>query len=233
MNNNNQIKEKSPQFKRTDSAIIKAMIALLERKTFEQITVQDILDETPVSRGTFYAHYEDKYQLAKSMLDMYMEFYQQAPQEYVYTRKDDYASLSRRMVLQNYQLANALMKIHTDQVDLRSTLAKQIESEYIASIQEDLTEKNLAASSSENKQSSTIKKLHPQIEDEAQIYAQAMVALQMNYMHRAYANDIDNYYVDRVVTSALLHFLRLDNDLETRSFLTKKLEEMEKHRPVK
>ena len=46
-------KKKSPAFQRTDQAIVRALINLLNEKTFEKITVQDILDAAPVSRNTF------------------------------------------------------------------------------------------------------------------------------------------------------------------------------------
>lgn len=88
-------------------------------------------------------------------------------------------------------------------------------------IQEEFTQKYASTNSTENRNSPTIEELHPHIEDEAQVYSQAMIALQINYMHRAYSNDIDNYYVDNVVTSGLLHFLHLDNDLETRNYISK------------
>ena len=35
----------SPQFQRTDKAILQAMVSLLKKKSFEKITVQDILDK--------------------------------------------------------------------------------------------------------------------------------------------------------------------------------------------
>ena len=44
------------QYLRTDRAIQSALLSLLGKKPFEKITVQDILDETPVSRATFYKH---------------------------------------------------------------------------------------------------------------------------------------------------------------------------------
>jgi len=55
----------STQFARTDKAIQTAMVHLLKSKPFEKITVQDILDETPVSRATFYKHYRDKYEIVE------------------------------------------------------------------------------------------------------------------------------------------------------------------------
>ena len=55
--------QQNPQFLRTDKAIKQALIHLLNVKPFEKITVQDILDETPVTRSTFYKHFHDKYEM--------------------------------------------------------------------------------------------------------------------------------------------------------------------------
>ncbi len=57
----------SPQFIRTDKAIKQALITLLKNKPFEKITVQDILDETPVTRSTFYKHFSDKYEIVEKL----------------------------------------------------------------------------------------------------------------------------------------------------------------------
>lgn len=50
-------------------AIQAAMLALLERKRFDEISIRDLTNEATISRATFYRHYEDKYQLAEEMLD--------------------------------------------------------------------------------------------------------------------------------------------------------------------
>lgn len=54
---------------KTRRSIEQAFIALLGRKRFEQITVQNILDEALVNRKTFYKHYEDKYNLADVLIE--------------------------------------------------------------------------------------------------------------------------------------------------------------------
>ena len=60
--------KKSPQYLRTDKAITNALIHLLREKPFEKIIVQDILDETPVTRATFYAHFKDKYDINNKLI---------------------------------------------------------------------------------------------------------------------------------------------------------------------
>ncbi len=47
----------------TKGIIIEAFRRLLEIRKFDDITVQDILDEAHCSRGTFYRHFKDKYDI--------------------------------------------------------------------------------------------------------------------------------------------------------------------------
>ena len=48
---------------RTRDAIRNALVDLIEEKGFEAITVKDITDTAKINRGTFYAHYQDKFDL--------------------------------------------------------------------------------------------------------------------------------------------------------------------------
>ncbi|MEB6112369.1 TetR/AcrR family transcriptional regulator [Kurthia gibsonii] len=54
---------------KTKMEIKQAFFHLLEQKHFENITVRDITEVANINRGTFYLHFEDKYQL--------MEYYEQ------------------------------------------------------------------------------------------------------------------------------------------------------------
>ncbi|MGV3464039.1 MAG: TetR/AcrR family transcriptional regulator [Heyndrickxia sp.] len=48
---------------RTKESIREALIELIEEKGFEAITVKDITSRAKINRGTFYTHYQDKYDL--------------------------------------------------------------------------------------------------------------------------------------------------------------------------
>lgn len=53
---------------KTQNALAETLMALLEKKPFQKITVNDICTAALVSRSTFYLHFEDKYQLARFCL---------------------------------------------------------------------------------------------------------------------------------------------------------------------
>src|SRR6185369_16370453 len=52
--------------RRTRDALGDALIALMQEKPFDTITVQEVLDRAHVSRSTFYSHYSDKDDLLMS-----------------------------------------------------------------------------------------------------------------------------------------------------------------------
>ena len=66
-------KKTDARVKRTRDALGDALIALMQEKPFETITVQDVLDRAHVSRSTFYMHYSDKDDLLLSDADEFFE----------------------------------------------------------------------------------------------------------------------------------------------------------------
>jgi AcrR family transcriptional regulator len=54
---------------RTRRALHQALTALIQRKGYEAVTVQDIIDEADVGRSTFYAHYTGKEDLLRGGFD--------------------------------------------------------------------------------------------------------------------------------------------------------------------
>jgi AcrR family transcriptional regulator len=61
------------RIRRTRDALGDALIALMQEKPFETITVQQVLDRARVGRSTFYAHYRDKNDLFLSDLEDFLE----------------------------------------------------------------------------------------------------------------------------------------------------------------
>jgi AcrR family transcriptional regulator len=79
MSNNDHLRLAPPKKKtdarvrRTRDALGDALIALMQEKPFDTITVQDVLDRAHVSRSTFYSHYTDKDDLLMSDADEFFE----------------------------------------------------------------------------------------------------------------------------------------------------------------
>lgn len=180
--------EQSTQFRRTDRAIIDAMIRLLKTETFDNITVQNILDETPVTRATFYAHFHDKYEVAERMQEMYVQMLHQMPSQMGDVDRKNHPKMIQKAILQYSDIVQSLMKIRTDRVDLRSVTAEIHKQHY------------LTQSSGEYAAA------------EAEIYAQAMTALQLSYLCGTNAALNDEDYYDKVMVSVFLRILKLEND---------------------
>jgi len=52
-----------PRVKRTREALLQSFGDLLAGKNFESISVQDVTEQAQLNRATFYAHFQDKYDL--------------------------------------------------------------------------------------------------------------------------------------------------------------------------
>lgn len=66
---------------KTNRAIKEAFLTLLKQKSFDNISVKNLCDMAMISRGTFYLHYQDKYDLADTIendaieeLEPFLEF---------------------------------------------------------------------------------------------------------------------------------------------------------------
>ena len=55
--------------RRTHKFLQEAMIALIDEKGFEAITVGDIAERAMINRATFYRHYQDKYDLVARIFE--------------------------------------------------------------------------------------------------------------------------------------------------------------------
>jgi len=55
--------------RRTQKLLIDALLELMQQKSYDEITVQDIIDRANTGRSTFYAHYLDKEDLLEDGLD--------------------------------------------------------------------------------------------------------------------------------------------------------------------
>lgn len=62
------VKGVDPRVKRTRQLIQNAFMELMLEKGFPSISIQDIAERATVNRATFYAHFEDKYDLMDSIV---------------------------------------------------------------------------------------------------------------------------------------------------------------------
>jgi AcrR family transcriptional regulator len=66
-------KRSDARVRRTRDALGDALVALMQEKPFDTITVQDVLDRAKVGRSTFYSHYSDKEDLLMSDAEEFFE----------------------------------------------------------------------------------------------------------------------------------------------------------------
>ena len=186
--------QQNPQFLRTDKAIKQALITLLKIKPFEKITVQDILDETPVTRSTFYKHFHDKYEIVERMQDEYF-----ASQLELRIAAHKYPQLFTPALVtqskQNNELLEALLKVHTEKVDIRQALANQSAQYYLST-------------------AST-----PTADIEADIFSQAVTAFQLSFPN---SEEFSFEYMHNLYINVFMKLLGISEDEELRKILLKK-----------
>lgn len=66
-------KKIDPRVKRTTKYLRDAFIDLLEEKDLDMISIQNITDRAELTRGTFYLHYEDKYDFISKIINETLE----------------------------------------------------------------------------------------------------------------------------------------------------------------
>lgn len=184
----------NPQYIRTDKAIRQALIKLLKTKSFEKITVQDILDETPVTRSTFYKHYHDKYEIAEKMQEEFFDA-QETLQRAFHDHPAVFTPSLLQISRQNHELMDALLKIHTEHVDLRLRFAEQARNHYLSGTTGDFPEL------------------------EAEIYAQAITAFRIS---TSGGDDFSFERMHEIYISVLLHLIGVPDDEELKKLLKKK-----------
>ena len=65
-----QMKDKTDlRIIKTNKILFDALLKLMKKKNFEKIKISDICEEALINRSTFYAHYEDKYELLVALFE--------------------------------------------------------------------------------------------------------------------------------------------------------------------
>lgn len=71
----NSINNQDLRVQRTKKALITTFSDLLETKSFENITIQDLCEKANVRRSTFYRHFNDKYDLLNHIVGTLIEYF--------------------------------------------------------------------------------------------------------------------------------------------------------------
>src|SRR6267143_5005275 len=76
--NGKQRRKPDLRIRRTRSLLSNALVALMQEKSIDKITVQEVLDLATVGRSTFYLHYRDKDDLFLCVLEDVREMWSSA-----------------------------------------------------------------------------------------------------------------------------------------------------------
>ena len=63
------IKKNDLRVIKTKKILFDTLLKLMKQKNFEKIKISDICEEALINRSTFYAHYEDKYELLVELFE--------------------------------------------------------------------------------------------------------------------------------------------------------------------
>jgi AcrR family transcriptional regulator len=132
---------------KTDKNIKETFIQLVNEKSFNSITVQDILDRALINRSTFYKHYTDKYNLAETIAQNFLDEYRNLA-NFSLLNKADFRELladKDKMLVNLY--ANrltilGLWKIHTENIHVYDDMHTILRQRYL-----ELTETNVKENS--------------------------------------------------------------------------------------
>ena len=121
---------------KTKKNIEESFLRLLEKKSFSEITVQNILDEALINRSTFYKHYSDKYDLARLLSDrMFQEFQDMLENRFLASQnREVYETIDviYEVLYDKRETFLNLWKIHTDEVQLENEMADYLKHRFIS-----------------------------------------------------------------------------------------------------
>lgn len=189
----------SPQYIRTHKAICQALVQLLKDKAFERITVQDILDATPVTRTTFYKHFHDKYEVAEYMQEQYIKQVYELTDTLGASDITEYSRLSTERFKHYVEQVRALCQIRTERVDLHKAISSFYKKAYY--------EKTAT---------------HPD-EMVADIYANAMATFQLQSVMQDLEKVDTRTLYNTVMIDVCLLLLSLENDKDVKKLLFDKV----------
>ena len=123
---------------KTRNNIKNTFIQLLNEKDFEQITVQNILEKALINRSTFYKHYADKFDLAKTISEEIMADYSLFLEERFADKNSNdlsqYITAVYDRLLDQKDIICALWKINTYSIHVYDDMQMLLKNKYKAYI---------------------------------------------------------------------------------------------------
>ncbi|MEK3734978.1 TetR family transcriptional regulator [Paenibacillus sp. FSL M8-0334] len=123
-------KRTDPRVVRTRQFIQDAFTELLRHKDFHQITISDITSKATINRATFYAHYQDKYELLDALwADGFTSFLLQRIQPDAPLTEETIRQLIQALCDYHQTLNNKCMKNYTSVAPVvEKNIKQQLES---------------------------------------------------------------------------------------------------------
>ena len=121
------------QFERTDRDITNALLKVMEKKSLEKISVQDILDEAMVNRSTFYQHFPDKYAVLERLQDKYVKAMTQLIDEINQSGEQDLDKINQAFCAyfkQNRAQMQQIFTVRSENLDLQGRM-KDLLTDYL------------------------------------------------------------------------------------------------------
>jgi AcrR family transcriptional regulator len=133
---------------RTKTAIRAALISLIEEKGFDAILVSDISDRANINRGTFYLHYQDKFDLLEQTQTEIIDDIERIVLQVNGLDLSNLGDLDHPLAFivelfeylqQNADLMHAIFSVESGlpfQTSIRKTITKNLQLEYIVGMKE-------------------------------------------------------------------------------------------------
>ena len=113
------------QFERTDRDITNALLKVMESKSLEKISVQDILDEAMINRSTFYQHFPDKYAILERLQEKYVSGMTERIDEIARSGEWDLGKINDSLcgyLAQNRSQMRQILSVRSENLDLQGRM---------------------------------------------------------------------------------------------------------------
>ncbi|QNS14253.1 TetR/AcrR family transcriptional regulator [Mannheimia bovis] len=126
------MKKEDPRITRTKEIIHQAFITTLEKQDYDDITVQDILNNAKINRSTFYKHYLNKDHLATDIIEK-LKNKSLIPllEERFSTPTLEFAIKAAPVINTLRHTLQTLWKIDTHRISLKRQIQEEVKKKYI------------------------------------------------------------------------------------------------------